>query len=247
MLTAAVPSVSYDCTNPGARFCKSGRLKRQFLKWYFEVLCYTSVIAQSQKLLYVVLRKMLRRALTRVLVGDNTEGHKTIQGLRGPAPRVLTKITETGGAPPSSRHHLALRTRIPTPPPPPRYLRSSGLMAGVKQGLFLPLIQLLWCFGFVNVFGCWGCVGGAAGIGATTSLTYRIVQFDANWIPLGVALWSLVLIVASEAAFLWQEQVALRSMATLLPALVTLWFLYKSVSCCREEKLRRSLTIRRYS
>ncbi|CAM9670968.1 unnamed protein product [Pylaiella littoralis] len=99
----------------------------------------------------------------------------------------------------------------------------------LQRGLFLPLIQLLWCFGFVNVFGCWGCVGGAAGIGATTSLTYRIVQFDANWIPLGVALWSLVLIVASEAAFLWQEQVALRSMATLLPALVTLWFLYKSV------------------
>lgn len=100
----------------------------------------------------------------------------------------------------------------------------------VEQGLFLPLLQLLWCFGFVNTYGCWGCVGGAAGIGATTSLTYRISQFDANWVALGVALWSLVLIVASEAAFMWQEQVALRSASTLLPALLTLWFLYKSVS-----------------
>eukprot|EP00903_Cladosiphon_okamuranus_P009592 g9131.t1 len=99
----------------------------------------------------------------------------------------------------------------------------------LKRGLFLPLIQLLWCFGFVNVYGCWGCVGGAAGNLATTSLTYRISQFDANWLALGVALWSLVLIVASEAAFMWQEQVALRSAATLLPALLTLWFLYKSV------------------
>lgn len=101
---------------------------------------------------------------------------------------------------------------------------------GVEQGLFLPLIQLLWCFGFVNTYGCWGCVGGAAGIGATTSLTYRISQFDANWVALGVALWSLVLIAASEAVFMWQEQAALRSAATLLPALLTLWFLYKSVS-----------------
>ncbi|CAM9376033.1 unnamed protein product [Ectocarpus sp. 12 AP-2014] len=100
----------------------------------------------------------------------------------------------------------------------------------LKRGLFLPLIQLLWCFGFVNTFGCWGCLGGAAGIGATSSLTYKIVQFDANWVPLGVALWSLVLIVASEAAFLWEEQAALRSMATLLPALVTLCFLYKSMA-----------------
>lgn len=90
-------------------------------------------------------------------------------------------------------------------------------------------MQLLWCFGSVNVFGCWGCVGGAAGVGVSTSLTYKIMQFDANWIPLGIALWSLVLIVGSEAAFLWQEQVALRSMATLLPALLTLWLLYKSV------------------
>lgn len=100
----------------------------------------------------------------------------------------------------------------------------------VEQGLFLPLIQLLWCFGIVNSYGCWGCVGGAAGIGATSSLTYRISQFDANWVALGVALWSLVLIVASEAAYMWREQVALRSATTLFPALLTLWFLYKSVS-----------------
>lgn len=116
---------------------------------------------------------------------------------------------------------------MPYPPLYPRFL----VMPVAEQGLFLPLIQLLWCFGFVNTFGCWGCLGGAAGIGTTSSLTYKIVQFDANWVPLGVALWSLVLIVASEAAFLWEEQAALRSMATLLPALVTLCFLYKSVSC----------------
>lgn len=127
-------------------------------------------------------------------------------------------------------HSIAhLHALVPAAPLP--RVRSIQLLSGrVEQGLFLPLIQLLWCFGFVNMYGCWGCVGGAAGNLATTSLTYRISQFDANWVALGVALWSLVLIVASEAAFMWQEQVALRSAATLLPALLTLWFLYKSVS-----------------
>lgn len=81
----------------------------------------------------------------------------------------------------------------------------------------------------VGTLGYWGCAAGAAGIGATTQLTYRIAQFDANWFPIGVALWSLVMIVGSEAAFLWQEQSAVRSLATLLPGLATMWLLYKSV------------------
>ena len=81
----------------------------------------------------------------------------------------------------------------------------------------------------VNIFGCWGCVAGAAGVGATTQFTYKIAQFGANWLPLGVALWSLVIIVFSEAEFLWREQAVLRSAATLLPAIATMWFLFKSV------------------
>lgn len=106
--------------------------------------------------------------------------------------------------------------------------RAPGVSLG-NQGLFLPLIQLLWCFGMVSTFGCWGCAAGAAGVGATTQLTYKIAQFNANWLPLGVALWSLVLIVTSEALFLWQDQTVVRSLATLLPALGTMWLLYKSV------------------
>ena len=100
---------------------------------------------------------------------------------------------------------------------------------GSEQGLLLPLIQMLWCFGMVNLFGCWGCVAGAAGVGATTQFTYKIAQFSSNWLPLGVALWSLVLIVCSEAAFLWGDQAVLRSAATLLPAIATMWLLFKSV------------------
>lgn len=81
----------------------------------------------------------------------------------------------------------------------------------------------------VGMFGCWGCAAGAAGVGATTQLTYRIAQYDANWFPLGVALWSVVLITGSEAAFLWEFQAGWRSAFTFLSALVTLYFLYKSV------------------
>lgn len=103
------------------------------------------------------------------------------------------------------------------------------LMSDREQGLLLPLLQLLWCFGMVGTFGCWGCAAGAAGVGATTQLTYRIVQYDANWVPLGLALWSVVVIVASEMAFLWREQAVIRSLATLLPAIATMWFLFKSV------------------
>lgn len=72
-------------------------------------------------------------------------------------------------------------------------------------------------------------MAGAAGVGATTQFTYKIAQFDANWLPLGVALWSLVIIVCSEAVFLWGEQSGLRSAATLLPAIATMWLLFKSV------------------
>lgn len=99
----------------------------------------------------------------------------------------------------------------------------------VPQGLFLPLVQLMWCFSMVGMFGCWGCAAGAAGVGATTQLTYRIAQYDANWFPLGVALWSVVLIMGSEAAFLWEFQAAWRSAFTFLAALATLYYLYKSV------------------
>lgn len=69
-------------------------------------------------------------------------------------------------------------------------------------------------------------------MGATTHVTYKILQYDANWVPLGFALWSLVFIVGAEVAFLWQWQAALRSAVTLLLALATLWALYKSVRFC---------------
>lgn len=82
----------------------------------------------------------------------------------------------------------------------------------------------------VGFFGCWGCAVGAAGLGASTQLTYRIAQFDANWIALGVALWSLVLIMGSEAAFMWEFQAWWRSATTFFAGLTTLYYLYKSVS-----------------
>lgn len=82
----------------------------------------------------------------------------------------------------------------------------------------------------VGSFGYWGCAAGAAGVGATTQLTYKIVQFDANWVLLGVAVWSVVFIVVSEAFFLWKEQSVLQSIATFVPAMVTMWLLCKTVS-----------------
>ena len=75
-----------------------------------------------------------------------------------------------------------------------------------------------------------GCGAGVAGIGATTHVTYKVFQYDANWVPLGFALWSLVIIVGAEGAFLWREQAAVRSVMTLSLALITLWALFKSVS-----------------
>lgn len=98
------------------------------------------------------------------------------------------------------------------------------------QGLFMPLLQFLWCFGMVGLFGCWGCAAGVAGVGASMQITYRIAQFDANWLPLGVALWSVLFIMASEILFLWQAQMAIRSLVTFLAGLATLLFLYKTVS-----------------
>lgn len=103
-------------------------------------------------------------------------------------------------------------------------------LALVAQGLLLPLLQFLWCFGMVGSFGWWGCAAGMAGVGATMQMTYRIAQFDANWLPLGVALWSVLFIMASEILFMWQTQMALRSLVTFLAGLATLSFLYKTVS-----------------
>lgn len=107
--------------------------------------------------------------------------------------------------------------------------RFAGILYS-NQGLFLPLLQLTWCFSMVGLFGFWGCAAGAAGIGASTSFTFKIAQFDANWIPLGVTLWSVMLIMGSEAAFLWEEQAFWRSATTVVTGLATLYYLHKSVS-----------------
>ncbi|CAN0384379.1 unnamed protein product, partial [Discosporangium mesarthrocarpum] len=98
------------------------------------------------------------------------------------------------------------------------------------RGLLLPLLQVMWWFSMVGTLGClWGCTAGLLGLGASSRLVHNIFSFDANWFPLGVALWSTLLIIGSDVWFLGGRQDGFRTAMCLVPGLLTLWFLYKSV------------------